>query len=97
MVPGCRPVDLAFTTKVESLIAVSSISTSKVTDMFEETGTFSSFCAGEVETIWGVWAEAGTAQKAKPVRVTITNTISIKLFLDNFHLRKNLQRLSDAL
>jgi len=37
------------------------MSTSNVTDMLVETDTFSSFCAGEVESMWGVWAEAGTA------------------------------------
>jgi hypothetical protein len=44
-------VDLAFTTKVESLIVLSSISASKVNDMLLETGTFSWFCVGDVEPV----------------------------------------------
>ncbi len=43
-------------------MVVWSMSISKVTDMLVESGTFSSFCAGEVETTWGVWAVAGIAQ-----------------------------------
>ncbi len=56
---------MAFATRVESLIVVWSMSTSKVTDMLVESATFSSFWAGDVDTMWGAWAETDTAQNTR--------------------------------
>jgi hypothetical protein len=56
------------------------MSTSKVTDMFVETGTFNSFCEGEVETTWGVWENpAGDHKNEAAIQIGIItiNRLSI--------------------
>jgi hypothetical protein len=71
-------------------MVASSMSTSNVTDMLVETGTFSSFRAGEVETMLGAWAKAGTAAPNHPVWGAPSKTKSRvnRIFLYILHLRK---------